>query len=170
MPFNSTVDIAMQIANDALDTMGHPMHLHGHKFWVLGSGSGTFPYETVVDAPESIINLNNPPYRDTVRYGNPGAWLFHCHIQLHLKSGMAMVLVEGEDQLPGLVGMPVNATGSPAASASSTATATSLTVTVASSVTTAATGTATGAAPTWKAYNYRAYLICAALGISLIFY
>ncbi|KAK9342670.1 multicopper oxidase-domain-containing protein [Lipomyces starkeyi] len=182
MPFNSTVDIVMQIANDSMDTMGHPMHLHGHKFWVLGSGSGTFPYETVVDAPESIINLNNPPYRDTVdlppsgwaaiRYvtDNPGAWLFHCHIQWHLMSGMAMVLVEGEDQLPGLVGMPVNATGSPAASASSTATATSLTVTVANSVTTAATGTPTGAAPTWKVYNYRAYLICAALGISLIFY
>ncbi|KAK9360812.1 conidial pigment biosynthesis oxidase PcArbB [Lipomyces starkeyi] len=73
MPFNSTVDIVMQIANDSIDTMGHPMHLHGHKFWVLGSGSGTFPYETVVDAPESIINLNNPPYRDTVDLP-PSGW------------------------------------------------------------------------------------------------
>lgn len=122
MPFNATIDIIMRIANDSMDTMGHPMHLHGHKFWVLGSGTGSFPYNTVLDAPQSIINLRDPPYRDTVdlppsgwaaiRYttDNPGAWLLHCHIQWHLVSGMALVLVEGEEQLPGLIGASINAT------------------------------------------------------------
>ena len=46
--------------------MGHPMHLHGHKFWVLGTGSGPFPYSPVTNAPQSVINMHNPPYRDTV--------------------------------------------------------------------------------------------------------
>lgn len=46
--------------------MGHPMHLHGHKFWVLGVGNGSFPYRSAVDAPRSLINVDNPPYRDTV--------------------------------------------------------------------------------------------------------
>jgi Multicopper oxidase len=41
------------------------MHLHGHKFWVLGAGDGMFPYSSVADAPQSMINLSNPPYRDT---------------------------------------------------------------------------------------------------------
>ncbi|KAG9906297.1 hypothetical protein KCU81_g10042, partial [Aureobasidium melanogenum] len=66
MPYNATIDVVMQIANDSMDVMGHPMHLHGHKFWVLGSGSGPFPYSSVDDAPRSAINLQNPPYRDTV--------------------------------------------------------------------------------------------------------
>ncbi|TKA43220.1 hypothetical protein B0A55_13562, partial [Friedmanniomyces simplex] len=41
---------------------------------------------------------------------NPGAWLFHCHIQWHLASGMALVLVEGEQQLASIVGAAVNTT------------------------------------------------------------
>ncbi|CEL09497.1 hypothetical protein ASPCAL12632 [Aspergillus calidoustus] len=114
-PTNSTVDIVMNVANGSLDTMGHPMHLHGHKFWVLGSGSGSFPYQSVAEAPPSLINLDNPPYRDTanlppsgwlaIRYitDNPGAWILHCHIQWHIVSGMAVVLVEGEDQLDALI-------------------------------------------------------------------
>ncbi|KAF2178466.1 multicopper oxidase [Zopfia rhizophila CBS 207.26] len=122
MPLNSTIDLILRIANDSMDTMGHPMHLHGHKFWVLGTGTGSFPYESLVDAPSSLINLENPPYRDTVdlppsgwaalRYvtDNPGAWLFHCHIQWHLVSGMALVLVEGEEQLADLVGTQPNTT------------------------------------------------------------
>ncbi|KAF5712261.1 Cupredoxin [Fusarium mundagurra] len=116
LPINSTIDIILSISNQSLDMMGHPIHLHGHKFWVLGSGEGSFPYAAVTDAPEDLINLRNPPYRDTmglpsqgwaaIRYvtDNPGAWMFHCHLQWHVVVGMAMVLVEGGDQLPALVG------------------------------------------------------------------
>jgi L-ascorbate oxidase len=41
-------------------TEQHPFHLHGHHFWVLGSGVG--PYNSSVDA---TLNLVNPMYRDT---------------------------------------------------------------------------------------------------------
>ena len=41
--------------------MGHPIHLHGHKFWVLGSAVGFFPYENINDAPTDLINLEDPP-------------------------------------------------------------------------------------------------------------
>ncbi|KAL5603357.1 hypothetical protein FOBRF1_010890 [Fusarium oxysporum] len=116
LPINSTIDIIMRISNQSMDMMGHPIHLHGHKFWVLGSGEGSFPYAAVTDAPADLINLRDPPYRDTmglpsqgwaaIRYvtDNPGAWMFHCHLQWHVVVGMAMVLVEGGDQLPALVG------------------------------------------------------------------
>lgn len=83
MPSNSVIDMILKIANESMDTvcdrfnvrvrsliarvqMGHPMHLHGHKFWVLGTGTGPFPYVTVADAPASLLNFENPPYRDTV--------------------------------------------------------------------------------------------------------
>merc|ERR1712093_661908 len=74
LPFNSTIDIIMTISKDSMDTMGHPMHLHGHKFWVLGSGEGPFPYSSITDAPQSSINLQNPPYRDTAELP-PSGWL-----------------------------------------------------------------------------------------------
>ncbi|KIW52032.1 hypothetical protein, variant 9 [Exophiala xenobiotica] len=73
MPSNSTIDLIMYVATDSMDTMGHPMHLHGHKFWLLGSGAGVFPYLSVTDAPSSMINLNNPPYRDTIDLP-PSGW------------------------------------------------------------------------------------------------
>merc|ERR1712225_144840 len=67
----------MTIAKDSMDTMGHPMHLHGHKFWVLGSGEGPFPYSSITDAPQSSINLQNPPYRDTAELPPSGSlWIF----------------------------------------------------------------------------------------------
>ncbi|EON65842.1 hypothetical protein W97_05084 [Coniosporium apollinis CBS 100218] len=164
LPSNSTVDIIMNIANDSLD-MGHPMHLHGHKFWHLGSGNGTFPYDSLLDAPQSLINLRNPPYRDTIdlppsgwaviRYvtDNPGAWLFHCHIQWHLvgtwQSGMALVLMEGDEQLPGIIGARVNTTMTQPPSAGSTT---------------------AGAASAYTLHSYLAHLVAAALGVVLSFY
>jgi FtsP/CotA-like multicopper oxidase with cupredoxin domain len=65
----------------------HPIHLHGHDFFVLGSGTGTF------DASSATLNFANPPRRDTstlpgggnggwlviaFQANNPGAWLMHC--------------------------------------------------------------------------------------------
>jgi L-ascorbate oxidase len=84
VPQNAVVDLIVSISNDSLDTMGHPLHLHGHTFWTLGSGTGSFN--------SSELNLVNPRIRDTesipasgwlaIRYiaDNPGAWIFHCHI------------------------------------------------------------------------------------------
>merc|ERR1712169_157280 len=131
-PANATVDIIMKVANDSMDTMGHPMHLHGHKFWFLGAGEGDFPFESVTDAPSSMINLQNPPYRDTIdlppsgwaviRYitDNPGAWLFHCHVQWHQVSGMAVVLVEDEERMQSMVGSIEDAANNPDATARGT--------------------------------------------------
>jgi FtsP/CotA-like multicopper oxidase with cupredoxin domain len=43
----------------------HPMHLHGHDFWVLGQGSGIY------NASTADLTLTNTPRRDTVLL--PGA-------------------------------------------------------------------------------------------------
>ncbi|KAH7239745.1 Cupredoxin [Fusarium solani] len=101
LPINSTIDIIMRISNKSMDTMGHPIHLHGHKFWLLGSGVGDFPYTDVTDAPKDLINFEDPPYRDTIGLPSQGwAALRFSSIDV----GMAVVLVEGGDQLPALVG------------------------------------------------------------------
>jgi iron transport multicopper oxidase len=73
----------------------HPFHLHGHKFDVIRS------------AGNDTYNFANPPRRDVVSTGvsgdnvtirfvtdNPGPWFLHCHIDWHLDTGLAVVLVE----------------------------------------------------------------------------
>lgn len=98
----------------------HPIHKHGNKAFIIGRGEGEFPYSSVEEAREQIpgnFNLKTPPYRDTyttlatlrgptwlaVRYwvDNPGPWLIHCHIQSHIRGGMAAVILEGVDHWPG---------------------------------------------------------------------
>lgn len=91
-----------------LDDGSHPMHLHGHSFYVLSSfrakgraGWGSYnPYD-----PASVLrnplNLESPLVKDTVsvpRRGhvvlrvlpdNPGLWMLHCHMMVHMGTGMA---------------------------------------------------------------------------------
>jgi len=79
--------------------MTHPFHLHGHEFHVLGSAQ---------QGEELVIDETNPVLRDTVivpamgqtmirvKFNNPGPWVAHCHIDLHLVAGMALVFNVGE--------------------------------------------------------------------------
>jgi len=97
----------------------HPIHKHGNKMWLIGSGQGAFKWASVEAAMAEIpgnFNLVNPPRRDgfqtlgagkgptwtAVRYHvtNPGAWLMHCHIQTHMVGGMSMVIQDGIDKWP----------------------------------------------------------------------
>lgn len=87
----------------------HPMHLHGHDFAILGQGDGQFDPATV--QPQ----LKNPSRRDTVilpiggwvwlafQVGNPGAWVFHCHIGWHASDGFAVQFIEQPSKLKGMM-------------------------------------------------------------------
>ncbi|CDH49287.1 fet3 protein [Lichtheimia corymbifera JMRC:FSU:9682] len=98
------LDMVELVLNN-LDAGAHPFHLHGHVFQIVARGDGVF------DGNRSNVDwvLDNPPQRDTVqveaesyaiirfRADNPGAWFFHCHIEWHLESGLAVVFVEAPD-------------------------------------------------------------------------
>jgi FtsP/CotA-like multicopper oxidase with cupredoxin domain len=83
----------------------HPIHLHGHDFWVVGQATGQF------DIDSSDLNLVNPPRRDVAslpangylaiafKKDNPGSWLMHCHIAWHASQGLAMQFVERESEI-----------------------------------------------------------------------
>jgi FtsP/CotA-like multicopper oxidase with cupredoxin domain len=62
---NSIAEIVIVNVNDKL---GHPLHLHGHKFHVVDAGllkEGMSEEEVKRSIPRG--NLRNPPYKDTVR-------------------------------------------------------------------------------------------------------
>lgn len=106
----------------------HPMHLHGHDFYILGSGTGVFD----VNSDPEKLTYENPTRRDTVQLpangwlaiafptDNPGACeffnpiveshrdcliliftlgLFHCHITWHSAEGMGIQFLESKDSI-----------------------------------------------------------------------
>lgn len=100
LKFGSVVEIVLQGTN-IFAGEEHPMHLHGHEFYVLATGSGNFDPNTDVHK----FNLVDPPRRNTIgvpvrgwaviRFvaNNPGVWLMHCHIDTHLGWGLAMAFI-----------------------------------------------------------------------------
>lgn len=85
----------------------HSWHLHGHSFYVVGFGFGTFDEATDPDS----YNLENPVRRDTVtvlprgwtsirfKANNPGAWSFHCTQPAHAMMGMGLTFITSPDKL-----------------------------------------------------------------------
>lgn len=85
----------------------HPIHLHGHDFYVIAQGTGSYSSSTT-------LNLENPPRRDTAMLpasgylvmafetDNPGIWLMHCHIGWHTSEGFALQFIERYSEIAGL--------------------------------------------------------------------
>ncbi|KAF2819688.1 hypothetical protein CC86DRAFT_471787 [Ophiobolus disseminans] len=87
----------------------HPIHLHGHDFYILAQeASATFNSSVK-------LNLDNPPRRDVANLpasgymviafltDNPGAWLMHCHIGWHVAEGLALQFVERQTEITALL-------------------------------------------------------------------
>ncbi|KAJ4473809.1 laccase [Lentinula aciculospora] len=72
----------------------HPFHLHGHAFDVIRtSDSPEYNFENPVRRDTTSVAMNN---QTTIRFvtDNAGPWFLHCHIDLHLDLGLAVVLAE----------------------------------------------------------------------------
>ena len=62
----------------------HPMHLHGHTFRVLSASKRKLPQhwaDTVIVMPSERVDI-------AFVAGEPGDWMFHCHIIDHQETGM----------------------------------------------------------------------------------
>lgn len=62
----------------------HPMHLHGHTFRVLRASKTKYrPFwaDTVLVGPDERVEI-------AFVAGEPGDWMFHCHIIEHQETGM----------------------------------------------------------------------------------
>lgn len=88
----------------------HPIHLHGHDFYVLGADVGIFNNS-------QTLNYKNPPRRDVAMLpaagylvlafitDNPGAWLMHCHIAWHIGLGLGAQFLEEPDLIKSSLGI-----------------------------------------------------------------
>lgn len=109
----------VQIVLNNLDTGRHPFHLHGHAFQAVyrsEEDAGTFEDLNIKESGLSQI----PMRRDTLvvwptgnivlrfRADNPGVWLFHCHIEWHIVSGLIATFVEVPLDLQKTISLPSN--------------------------------------------------------------
>ncbi|CAO2650779.1 Nn.00g020710.m01.CDS01 [Neocucurbitaria sp. VM-36] len=88
----------------------HPIHLHGHDFYIVGTGDGVW------DGSTAGLNFNNPTRRDTTTLppggylllafpaDNPGMWIMHCHIAWHASQGLSMQFMERRGEIAGRLG------------------------------------------------------------------
>jgi len=103
---DATAEWALLVIQDETGFgISHPIHLHGHDFWIMAQTTGTYT------AGVSTLNSVNPPRRDVAtlpgngylaiafQLDNPGAWLVHCHIAWHASQGLSLEFVETESQI-----------------------------------------------------------------------
>lgn len=100
MKYGSRVQMVLQ-GTSIVTSENHPIHIHGYDFYILAEGFGNFNPTT--DTPK--FNLVDPPMRNTVgvpvngwaviRFvaDNPGVWLMHCHLDVHITWGLAMAFL-----------------------------------------------------------------------------
>ena len=97
-----TIDVLF----DNHDEGSHPLHLHGHKFWVLAQGGGYVDENILENA-----KLENPLRRDTaslnpfswmlIRFvaDNPGMWALKSANLWHMEAGLSMQFLTRSDEL-----------------------------------------------------------------------
>lgn len=105
--FGARLEIVFQ-GTSFLNIENHPLHVHGHNFFVVGRGFGNFDEEK---DPEKY-NLVDPPERNTIAVptggwaairinaDNPGVWFIHCHLEQHTSWGLAMGFIVKDGPLP----------------------------------------------------------------------
>jgi len=76
--------VRIRIGN--LSMWNHPMHLHGHTFWVTGSDGGRWP--KTLWRPEATEIVGVGQTRDLEFVATPGDWAFHCHMAHHTMNAM----------------------------------------------------------------------------------
>ncbi|KAJ9175944.1 hypothetical protein P3X46_014443 [Hevea brasiliensis] len=94
--YGSRVQLVLQDTS-IVTPENHPIHLHGYDFYIIAEGFGNFNPQT----DTSKFNLVDPPLRNTVAVpangwavirfvaDNPGVWLMHCHLDVHITWGLA---------------------------------------------------------------------------------
>ncbi|HKO57341.1 MAG TPA: copper oxidase [Thermoanaerobaculia bacterium] len=77
--------VRIRLANLTMNS--HPIHIHGHRFFVTGTDAGPIPQSAWI--PENTVNVPVGTTRDIEFVAdNPGDWVFHCHKSHHTMNQM----------------------------------------------------------------------------------
>ncbi|MBA3752464.1 multicopper oxidase domain-containing protein [Candidatus Dependentiae bacterium] len=80
--------VRIRLINMSMDN--HPIHIHGHTWWVVGTEGGPIP--KTAQWPGNTVDVPPGASRDVEFIAwNPGIWFFHCHKVHHVVNGHANV-------------------------------------------------------------------------------
>lgn len=65
----------------------HPIHFHGHTFWLTGTEGGRIPQSAWVPRNNTLVGVAMAQDFEFVAF-NPGDWIFHCHMVHHMMNHM----------------------------------------------------------------------------------
>jgi hypothetical protein len=69
----------------------HPIHLHGHTFWVTGTEGGRIPESAWIPGNNVLVGVAQVREFEFIA-NNPGDWVMHClmfhHMMNHLQPGV----------------------------------------------------------------------------------
>ena len=77
--------VRIRVAN--LSMWNHPIHLHGHKFWVTGGDGDRWPKSVWRSEVTELVGVGQARDFEFVA-DNPGDWAFHCHMSHHTMNAM----------------------------------------------------------------------------------
>lgn len=65
----------------------HPIHLHGHTFWITGHEGARIPKSAWIPRNTELIGVAQAADFEFIA-NNPGDWMFHCHMTHHMMNHM----------------------------------------------------------------------------------
>ena len=90
IPFRHMERVRVNLINDTM--MPHPIHLHGHFFEVVTGNPGHHPVKHTVNVlPGGKVSFD-------LTADALGDWAFHCHMLLHMMSGMFRVVTVRKEE------------------------------------------------------------------------
>jgi manganese oxidase len=66
----------------------HPIHLHGHTFYVTGTEAGRIPQTAWIPGNTVLVGVAQARDFEFVA-NNPGDWMLHCHLPHHMMNQMS---------------------------------------------------------------------------------
>jgi len=65
----------------------HPIHFHGHTFWLTGTEGGRIPQSAWIPRNNTLVGVAMVQDFEFIAF-NPGDWIFHCHMVHHMMNHM----------------------------------------------------------------------------------
>lgn len=69
----------------------HPMHLHGHTFWITGTEAGRIPETAWLPSNNVLVAVGQARDVEFIA-NNPGDWMIHCHMFHHMMNHMSSMV------------------------------------------------------------------------------
>jgi hypothetical protein len=65
----------------------HPIHFHGHTFWLTGTEGGRIPNSAWIPRNNTLVGVAMGQDFEFIA-NNPGDWIIHCHMVHHMMNHM----------------------------------------------------------------------------------